>query len=287
MGNKQNPFIEVIKDVRSLPTIPGVIVKVLSLLDDNSTPFKEISRLISSDQTLSARILRLANSPFYGLPSHVSTIPAAMVMLGAKAVKGLALTSILFEMTDKNALGFWEHSLGTATVANIIAKRLEVTKPEEVSTAALLHDIGKVIIKTKLGEDYADLPARVKEKEISILEAELELLGVDHAEVGGWAVGIWGLPEALCEPISCHHDVEKSEAYRIETAVIHLADVLIKAKGFGFTGDHFVPPIQPSAWDILNLDEALLEEITDGLDQKLVEVKQFSQEIQSSEYIHG
>ncbi len=276
--------MKVIKDVRSLPTIPGIIVEVLSLLDDNKTPFKDISRLISSDQTLSARILRLANSPFYGFPGHVSTIPAAMVMLGAKAVKGLVLTSIIFEMTNENALGFWEHSLGTAMAANIIAKRLKVAKAEEVSTAALLHDIGKVIIQSKLKDDYAYLLTQVKENEVSMQEAELEMLGVDHAEVGGWAVRAWGLPEALCEPITCHHDVEKSEAYRVEAAVVHLADILIKANGFGFTGDPFVPPIQSATWDILNLSEPLLEEITEDLDQKLVEVKQFSQEIQSTEH---
>jgi len=285
--NKQDTFQKVIKDVRSLPTIPGIIVKVLTLLDDNKTSFKEISRLISSDQTLSARILRLANSPFYGFPGHISTIPAAIVMLGAKAIKGLVLTSIIFEMTDENSLGFWEHSLGTATAASIIAKRLKVTKAEEVSTAALLHDIGKVIIKTKLGEDHAYLLKQIREKEISMREAELEMLEVDHAEVGGWAVRAWGLPEALCEPIACHHDVEDSEVYREETAVVHLADILIKAKGFGFTGDYFVPPIVPAAWDILNLSDPLLEEITETLEDKLVEVKQFSQEIQAAEGSHG
>lgn len=276
-----------IKDVRSLPTVSGIIVKVLSLLDDNKTPFKDISMLISSDQTLSARILRLANSPFYGFPGHVSTIPAAMVMLGAKAVKGLVLTSIIFEMTDDDAFGFWEHSLGTATAANIIAKRIKAEKAEEISTAALLHDIGKVIVKTKLGDDYGKLLSEIKEKDITMREAEMEMIEADHAEVGGWAVRSWGLPEALCEPIACHHDVEKSKVYRDEAAIIHLADILIKASGFGFTGDHFVPPIQPAAWDILNLTEPLLEEVIEVLGHKLVEVKQFSQEIQSEEQSHG
>ncbi len=281
METKRHPFMKVIKDVRSLPTIPGIIAKVLLLLDDNKTSFKEISRLISSDQTLSSRILRLANSPFYRFPGHVSTIPAAMLMLGSKAIKGLVLTSIIFEMTDKNSLGYWEHSLGTATAANIIAKRLRVAKPEEVSTAALLHDIGKVIIKSKLRDDYEALLTQIKEKEVSMREAELEMFEVDHAEVGGWAVSSWGLPEVLCEPIACHHDVEKAETYRVEAAIVHLADILIKANGFGFTGDDFVPPIQPAAWEVLNVNEPFLEEITVELGHKLIEVHEFSQGIQS------
>ncbi|MFQ5543673.1 MAG: HDOD domain-containing protein [Nitrospiria bacterium] len=286
MENERNKYLKVIKDVRSLPTIPGIIVKVLSLLDDNETSFRKISRLISSDQTLSARVLRLANSPFYGFPSRVSTIPSAMVMLGANAIKGLVLTSILFEMTEKNALGFWEHGLGSATAANIITKRLNVAKAEEISTAALLHDIGRVIIKAKLGDRYEILLSHASDKKISIMEAETEMLEMDHAAIGGWAARVWELPEALCEPIACHHDVEGSKTHRTETAIVHLADILIKTSGFGFTGDDFVPPIHPAAWNILNLSEPFLEEIAEELGDKLVEVADFSQEVQSAENSH-
>lgn len=111
----------------------------------------------------------------------------------------------------------------------------------------------------------------------------MEMFEVDHAEVGGRAARVWALPEVLCEPIACHHDVERSETHRTETAVVHLADILIKTSGFGFSGDHFVPPIQPVAWNMLDLSEPLLEEITEEVEHKLVEVAHFSQEIQSAE----
>ncbi len=287
MDNKHNTFLKVIKDVRCLPTIPGTIVKILSLVGDNKTSFKEISKLISSDQTLSARILRLANSPFYGFPGQVATISTAMVMLGTKTIKGLVLTSMIFEMIDKNSLGLWEHALGTATAANIISKHLKVAKAEETATAALLHDIGRVILKTKLGDQYENLLSGVKNKEISLKEAEREVLEVDHAEIGGWAARAWGLPETLCEPIACHHDVEKSGTYRTETAVIHVADILIRTSGFGNTGNYFIPPIHPEAWNILDLSAPLIEEITETLEHKLVEVAAFSQEIQSAENPHS
>ncbi len=282
MEKRRNRFLETIKDVRSLPTIPGVILKILSLIDGDETSFKEISKLIASDQSLSVRILRLANSPFYSLKNNVSTIPHAMVMLGSGAIKGLVLTSAVFELIEQSIEGLWEHALGTATAAHVIARRLNISKPEEVSTAALLHDIGKVIIKAKLREGYDNLLIQAKEADISLKEAETALLETDHAEVGEYAMKTWNLQEDLIEPIACHHDVARSNTFQERTAVVHLADILIKASGFGFGGDHFVPPIQEAAYKRLSLTEPLLEEIIETIEEKLIEVKQFSEEIRSA-----
>ncbi len=276
MQEKRTAFLETIKDIRSLPTIPGIILKVLSSIEDENTSFEEISRLIATDQTLSARVLRLANSPFYSVQNNISTISQAMLMLGSNAVKGLVLSTIVFKMMEMDTMELWEHSLGAATAALIIAKRLKVAKAEEISTAALLHDIGKVIIRTKLKDDYEDLLLQVEEKKISMTEAEMTLLGTDHAEIGEWAGRTWNLPEELIEPIACHHDVGKSEAHQEKTAIVHLADILIKASGFGFSGDPFVPPIQDAAYKILDLTEPLLVLLIEEIESKLLEVKDFS-----------
>jgi HD-like signal output (HDOD) protein len=271
-----------ILDIRTLPTLPGIVSKLNSLAENDKSSIQEMARLVSSDQVLSARILRLANSPSYGF-YRVATISNAMILLGVDVVKSLVLSSSIFEIMEKSVLGLWEHSLGAGVAANIIAKRLHLPECEEISTAALLHDIGKVIIHLKLEDSYADILTMTAEKEIPMHEAERALTGTDHAEVGGWLAKNWFLPEKLVVPIACHHDVESTVAHQAKTAVVHLADILIKAGGFGFSGDECVPLIQPTAWKRLGMTEALLAEIVDELEEKLIDAKNFSLEIQSAD----
>lgn len=282
MDDRRSELKKLIMDTKTLPTLPGVITKLNSLSENEKSSVQEMARIVASDQVLSARILRLANSPSYGF-YRVSTISNAMILLGVNVVKSLALSSSIFEIMEKNSVGLWEHSLGTATAANIIAKKLALPEVEEISTAGLLHDIGKVIIGLKCAEKVQEMRALIKTDELYITEAEKTVLDTDHAEVGGWLSKSWFLPDKLSEPITYHHDVSKSEDHRIKTAVVHLADVLINASGFGDNGDPFVPPIQQLAWDTLKMNDKLLEEIVAELEDKLIEVKNFSLEMQISD----
>lgn len=278
MGEKRSDLKQIIMDTRSLPTLPGVINKLNALSNDNKSSVKEMARIVSADQVLSARILRLANSPSYGF-YKVSTISNAMILLGVNVVKSLALSSSIFEIMEKNSVGLWEHSLGAATAAGIIARKLGLTEVEEIATAGLLHDIGKVIIGLKCAEQMVEIRRRVKLDNLFTIEAEQQVLDTDHSEVGGWLSKSWYLPDKLSEPIACHHNVAASEEHRVKTSVVHLADVLIKASGFGDSGDLYVMPIQRVAWDTLKLNEAILAEMVAELEDKLVEVKNFSLEL--------
>lgn len=272
-----------IRDTRTLPTLPGIIAKMGSMAESDKVSSQEIAKVVSADQVLSAKVLRLVNSAFYGFPGRVSTVSNALILLGVNVVKSLAITSSIFEIMEKNTVGLWEHSMGVAVAANTISKTLKLPDAEETATAALLHDIGKVIIKIKLQDDYDQLGALMTSKGLTMMEAEQELLGTNHAEIGGWLVSSWLLPEKLIEPVACHHHVEKSSLHQVKTAVVHVADALIKASGFGFSGDHFAPRIHPLAWSKLGLNEALLETIITETEDKLVETKNFSLEIQSND----
>ena len=267
-------------DTRTLPTLPSVINKLNTLSDNDKSTVQEMARIVSSDQVLSARILRLANSPSYGF-YRVSTISNAMILLGVNVVKSLALSSSIFAIMEKDNVGLWEHSLGVGVAANLIARKLGLPECEEIATAGLLHDIGKVIIRIKCSEAENDILRLVSERHIYITEAEHEIIDTDHAEVGGWLSKSWFLPDKLSEPIAFHHDVARSETHRIKTAVVHIADILISASGFGNSGDNYVPPIQKIAWDTLKLNEQLLAELVDEVEDKLVEVKNFSLEMMS------
>ncbi|CAH2032057.1 HDOD domain-containing protein [Trichlorobacter ammonificans] len=281
MDDRRSELKKIIMDTKTLPTLPGVINKLNALSNDDRSSVQEMARIVSTDQVLSARILRLANSPSYGF-YRVSTISNAMILLGVNVVKSLALSSSIFEIMEKNSVGLWEHSLGTATAANIIARKLSLPEVEEIATAGLLHDIGKVIIGLKCADQTQRIRSLVQTDELYVSEAERAVLDTDHAEVGGWLSKSWYLPDKLCEPISCHHNVAASGDHRIKTSVVHLADVLVKAAGFGHSGDQYIPAIQPLAWETLRLNEKLLEEIVLDFEDKLVEVRNFSMELQGA-----
>lgn len=276
----RNDLKKIIMDTKTLPTLPSVIHKLNSLSDNDKSSVQEMARIVSSDQVLSARILRLANSPSYGF-YRVSTISNAMILLGVNVVKSLALSSSIFAIMEKDSVGLWEHSLGVGVAANLIARKLGLPECEEIATAGLLHDIGKVIIKLKCSDAEKDIHDLVNTRQIYVIEAEKEILDTEHAEVGAWLSKSWFLPDKLSEPIAFHHDVVKSESHRLKTSVVHIADVLIKASGFGNSGDRFVPAIQSIAWETLNLNETILAELVDEVEDKLVEVKNFSLEMMS------
>ncbi len=280
VDEKRNELKKIIMDTKTLPTLPGVINKLNSLSENEKSSVQEMAKIVGSDQVLSARILRLANSPSYGF-YRVSTISNAMILLGVNVVKSLALSSSIFEIMEKNSVGLWEHSLGVGVAANLIARKLALPECEEIATAALLHDIGKVIISLKCSEAEQSIQRTILEQNIYTREAERQVLDTDHAEIGAWLSKSWFLPDKLSEPIACHHDVALSENHRIKTSVVHIADVLIKASGFGNSGDNYVPPIQKIAWDTLKFSDQLLAEIVEEVEDKLVEVKNFSLELQS------
>lgn len=280
MADKRSDLKKVIMDTKTLPTLPSVIHKLNSLSDSDKSSVQEMARIVSSDQVLSARILRLANSPSYGF-YRVSTISNAMILLGVNVVKSLALSSSIFAIMEKDSVGLWEHSLGVGVAANLISRKLGLPECEEIATAGLLHDIGKVIIKLKCSEAAKDILKLAGERRVYSMEAEREIIDTDHAEIGGWLSKSWFLPDKLSEPIAFHHDVVKSENHRIKTAVVHIADALIKASGFGDSGDPFVPPLQEIAWTTLKLNDQLLTELVDEIEDKLVEVKNFSLEMMS------
>lgn len=268
-------------DTKTLPTLPSVIYKLNSLSENDKSSIQEMARIVSSDQVISARVLRLANSPSYGF-YRVSTISNAMILLGVNVVKSLALSSSIFAIMEKDIVGLWEHSLGVGAAANIIAHKLGLPECEEIATAGLLHDIGKVIISIKCSDAEKAILDLVRERRIYTMEAEREIIDTDHAEVGGWLSKCWFLPDKLSEPIAFHHDVAESVNHRIKTAVVHIADILISASGFSNSGESFVPPMQRIAWDTLKLNEQLLAEIVDEVEDKLIEVKNFSLEIMSN-----
>lgn len=260
-----------IQHIKSLPTLPGVVKKLCSVVENDESSVAKIADIISTDQVISAKVLKIVNSPFYGFPGRISTVNHAIVLLGFNVIKGIVITAAVIDHMTSSMVGLWEHSLGVAATSGIIARRLQIPEPEEVSTAGLLHDLGKVILCTELRTEADEVMANVSICGKSFLESERKILdGICHCEIVGWLAEDWNLPPRLREPMVMHHWPEVAEFAQVPTAIVHLADIITRSLQFGSGGDPFVPPISPAAMSILNLKLAdlasLLEEIDDELD---------------------
>jgi putative nucleotidyltransferase with HDIG domain len=270
-----------LRDIQSLPTLPPIAAKLNKMVEDEDITANQLGNVIERDQVLTSKLLKMVNSSFYGFPQRISTVANAIVLLGINVIKTLIVTSSIFEMMQSSDVGLWEHSLGCATIASLIAKKKGLKNPEEVSTAALLHDLGKVVVRAELPSEYDALLALVEQKGISMREAEEELLGVSHSEIGGWLVHQWNLPDRLVLPITWHHRPEEAPDHRDVTAILHFSDILVRAVGFGFGGDMWVPPLNQDAWKRIKLSKSEMKELLVELDEKLIELQDFSAEMQN------
>ena len=269
-----------LKNLQSLPTLPPVVSKLTRLLGNENTTAIQLAEVIEKDQVLTSKVLKMVNSAFYGFPRRISTVSNAIVLLGFNVIRTLVLTASIFEMMQNEDVNLWEHSLGVAVASGLLAKRLELKDPEEVATAGLLHDLGKVVIRAEFPEYQREISQLVKEKGLYVKEAEREVLGgLDHAQIGRLLTNQWNLPERLIDPIAYHHEVEKARKFKKETAIVHLADILTRAWGYGFGGDPWVPPLNDKAWKLLRLKRKDFEEMMPLLDEKLIDLRFFTLEM--------
>lgn len=244
-----------IEQVGELPTLPHVVQKLASMIGRPNVSAEEIGALIEKDQVLSAKVLRLANSPFYGFPSRIASVAHAVVVLGLSVVKGLTLCATAFDMMKNAGMNdLWRHSLGVAITAHILGAKAGMKNPEEVFVGGLLHDIGKVVLYVKWPDVGQQITAARKDSSRSLMETEQELFAVTHADVGGWLATAWHLPTTLREPILHHHMPTAAQDAKLQTAIVHVADVLVKGLACGNPGDDLIPPLSRQAWDLVGLD---------------------------------
>jgi len=261
MDHEKEKIRRKIKSIKNLPTLPKVAQEISKMVEDDKTSVTELGKIISTDTAISGRVLRLVNSSFYGFPGKISSISNAIILLGFDVVKSLIICVSVFEMMEKGFPGLWEHSLGCTIASRLIAKKVKGCDPEEVSVAGLLHDIGKIVVSIQLAEDYEEIKKIIAEKKINFSKAEKEVLELTHEDLGEWLAESWNLPVGLREPISCHHHPQQAQQAKLATAIVHLADFLVRAVGHGSGGDPWVSDLNHNAWESLGLSMHDLEEI--------------------------
>ena len=224
-----------IKSILQLPALPAHAYEVVELVDNPKSNAAQLARTISSDPALSAKVLRMANSPFYGFPKKISTIDFAIIVLGFDTLKEIVISISLMSALQNNKDThldldvFWDHSLSSAILARKLARETGYRLPSEAFIAGLLHDLGILVIHKYFHADYIKIQELIRETETSPLEAEESILGVTHADIGRWLAERWNLPAHLCEAIASHHTSESIEDDKRLTALIHVADVLSNA----------------------------------------------------------
>lgn len=258
-----------IEGLSSLPTLAGVVEKLNVLVDSPDTSIADVGKVISKDQVLSAKVLKLINSGFYGFPGRITTVTHALVLLGFNVIKGLILSASVYDLMKESMVGLWEHSLGTAVASGLIAKRLGEQDPEEVATGGLLHDLGKVALGVQIPDLFDEVVETVAADGCLFLEAEQKVMGVNHARVAYWLIEQWNLPPLLTEAIIYHHQPQLAKTAPRQTAMVHLGDIFARARGFGNAGDAGIPVVDPGAWEALGLTMDDVRELAREFDNEL------------------
>ncbi len=235
-----------IEQIENLPTLPEVANRLLKIINDPTTTAVDVANLISRDLSLTSKVLRLANSAFYGIPRTVTTVQNAVVILGLKVINTMVFSITVVKMFpgDGNSQlfsrkKFWAHSLACAVLSRQLALRMRkftLFDPEECFCAGLIHDIGRIVLDQYFHENFLKAIQKAAKDKISLLQAESEVFGFTHTDVGDWLTSRWELPQDIRIPIVYHHAPGKTEFAREITTLVHLADSLCFELGYTLPG---------------------------------------------------
>ena len=208
----RNEFLDqLIAKVHDVPTLPTTVLRVMQMIEDPLCSTADLARIITADPAMSAKILRLANSAFYGFRQKISNVPQAVTLLGFATLKNALLSAAVFDLfrlsatTGFDMAALWKHSVATATAAKMVAKRVRFPNAEKAFTVGLLHDIGKIMIARYLPTSLTTIVQAVNEEQLAMYDAETRTLGLAHPGFGAWVMSRWNLPTPLIEAVEFHH----------------------------------------------------------------------------------
>ena len=253
---------ELVRGVNGLVTLPDIFVHINQLVEDPNSSTNDIADAVGKDPSFTVRLLRVANSSFYGFPSEIDSLSKAVSIIGTSQIRTLALAMSVasaFEGLPNTLVSmqhFWRHSLYCALVARRLSKLINGCDSEVVFTAALLHDIGELVIFSRLPQQAKESLLLVLDSadELPVYQAERQIMGFDHAQVGGELARQWKLPPILEECIEFHHDVKDGLHFPKEVALTHVANAIALMAEIKTNDFADVSPIDPRAWAIIGLD---------------------------------
>ncbi len=275
------PKITVLVD--ALPVTLGsyapIVRDIETALQSPQCSLGTVAAAIEKDPDLTARLLRLANSGFYGFPNRLATVSEALSLIGIQQVQDLIVsTSIIDRFSGVgtnfvNMRDFWRHSLACGVGARSLATTRHMRGPDKFFVAGLLHDVGRLALFSKVPELSQRIFGQHREQGGLLRQAERDVLGYDHADIGGALMKRWQLPPRLVEAVENHHRPTACQVGKEEAAVVHLVDHLVNALQLGTSGEPLTPPLQAAAWDLLQLELGILDSLAATIDTQLEAVE--------------
>lgn len=260
-AEESSDIISRVKTIEGLPSFPSTHAEILKLAKSDNATSDDIADKLQLDPGLLATIFKLVNSSAYGFNKQVKDLSLAVTLLGLEEIANLVLAAQVFDKLGSYEDGagldlkeFWRHSVGTAFVARAIAKKLN-TEVESAFLAGMMHDLGKIILDRYFGDYYKAVFETIASEEVAIAQAETEILGVNHAAVGGQLAEEWKFPKNYLNAIAYHHDVRNAPRYQRLVCIIHLADIICRELEYGNGGDDLKPEPDENALDRFSLGD--------------------------------
>ena len=267
-----------IKDLKNLVALPQAYVQISQMINSPTCSAIDIGKIIAQDTDLSARLLRIVNSAFYGIPVPIETISRAVTIVGTSDLHDLALATsasrifkdIPGELMDMGE--FWGMSVYTGIVASTLAEKCNILHSERLFVQGMLHDIGRLPIYLRLPKQARDILLITQGSYDNLSAAEQDVLGFTHAEVGSLLTRSWNLPESIQTITRYHHQPELAPTYEIETSIIHISSILAECETLDENIDEILDRVAPYAWKTTGLTPQNVESILDDIPQQAAEI---------------
>lgn len=274
---------EIVREVNDLPTMPGIAVQVIRLTEDPYSTVKQLNEVICQDQSMTAKVLRLSNSAYYGYSRRIATIVEAIGVLGFSTIRDLVVAASVNNVLNREVQGYqmargeiWRHSITCAMTARAIARHVRFPAADRAFIAGLMHDIGKVILNIYMVDFYGEIIKRARQEQRPFSAVEEDVLGFTHATVGGMVADKWNLPTDQVEAITCHHTPLDAKENPQLTAIVHLADIVCMAMGIGLGGDALHYSLAGETLTLFGLSEPDMELIMAELAELMGDINMFN-----------
>jgi HD-like signal output (HDOD) protein len=275
-AGKANP-LKFVGEHTKLSTLPDVYGQLLNAIAKPSSSMYDIENVINKDTNLSARLLKIVNSAFYGYPSKIDTLSRAVSVIGMRQLSTLAIGiniinvfhNIPSDIIDMKM--FWKHSILCGICARILASYKNIQNTERMFTAGLLHDIGRLVCYNYLPRESLDAVMEANNNRQLLYLVESDAFSLDHASLGGSLLNQWQMPLSLEDMVCHHHKPEKSKNL-LESSILHLADIMANTMGVGTSGERLIPPLHAEAWMRIGMTPNILSLAIEQADCQLEDV---------------
>jgi putative nucleotidyltransferase with HDIG domain len=271
---------ELIKEIKSLKPIPQIANQIMEIVEDPKASLSDVADIILFDPIITANLLRTCNSAYFGLPRKVDSVHEAVALLGLEQIVDLVLLKSGAENLKNRQDGYglnegdlWRYSVSSALIARDIAEKKGIEQKQLIFTAALLKDIGKVILDRFVAGAFTNIQEQVQENGLSFMEAEKKVIGVDHAELGGLVASNWQFSEKMIHIIRNHHLADEKAREDINCCIVYLSDILCMMMGIGVGSDGLAYRFHDDVVKALGFSEKELLELIANFGENMTKVE--------------